>query len=214
MFDELGLKASKKRSTAIDVLEKLTHAHPVVPLLMEHRKYQKLYSTYAVALAKHVQADGKIHTIFHQTLTQTGRLSSSDPNLQNISVRDEESREVRKAFVASEGCVLLAADYSQIELRMLAHMAEEQEMIDAYNHGVDIHTKTAMQIFDVAQEEVTPQMRRSAKTVNFGIVYGQSEFGLAQQLNITRAEAKTFYGSLFRILSGHPCFHGSNDCLL
>lgn len=208
LFDELGLKASKKRSTAIDVLEKLTHAHPVVPLLMEHRKYQKLYSTYAVALAKHVQADGKIHTIFHQTLTQTGRLSSSDPNLQNISVRDEESREVRKAFVASEGCVLLAADYSQIELRMLAHMAEEQEMIDAYNHGVDIHTKTAMQIFDVAQEEVTPQMRRSAKTVNFGIVYGQSEFGLAQQLNITRAEAKTF---MDRYFASYPGIHAFMD---
>ena len=148
LYDELGLKAGKKRSTAADVLEKLAKQHPIIPLLLEHRKYQKIYSTYAVGLSKHVLKDGKIHTIFNQIQTQTGRLSSSEPNLQNISVRDEEGKEIRKAFVASEGHVLLSADYSQIELRMLAHMADEEVMIDAFNHGIDIHTKTAMQIFE------------------------------------------------------------------
>ena len=141
--------------------------------------------------------DGKIHTIFNQIQTQTGRLSSSEPNLQNISVRDEEGKEIRKAFVASEGHVLLSADYSQIELRMLAHMANEEVMIDAFNHGIDIHTKTAMQIFDVEHDAVDANMRRSAKTVNFGIVYGQSDFGLSEQLGITRKEAHAFIDKYF-----------------
>lgn len=197
LYDELGLKAGKKRSTAADVLEKLVHVHPIIPLLLEHRKYSKLYSTYAVGLSKHVHDDGKIHTIFNQTQTQTGRLSSSEPNLQNISVRDEEGKEIRKAFVASAGCMLMSADYSQIELRMLAHMADEHEMIDAFNHNIDIHTKTAMQIFDVAQDEVDALMRRSAKTVNFGIVYGQSDFGLSEQLGISRKEAHEFIEKYF-----------------
>lgn len=197
LYDELGLKAGKKRSTAADVLEKLVHVHPIIPLLLEHRKYQKIYSTYAIGLAKHVLADGKIHTIFNQIQTQTGRLSSSEPNLQNISVRNEEGKEIRKAFVASEGHVLLSADYSQIELRMLAHMANEKVMIDAFNHGIDIHTKTAMQIFDVEQDEVDANMRRSAKTVNFGIVYGQSDFGLSEQLGISRKEAHAFIEKYF-----------------
>lgn len=197
LYDELGLKAGKKRSTAADVLEKLIHVHPIIPLLLEHRKYSKLYSTYAIGLSKHVHKDGKIHTIFNQTQTQTGRLSSSEPNLQNISVRDEEGKEIRKAFVAKEGCVLMSADYSQIELRMLAHMADEHEMIDAFNHNIDIHTKTAMQIFDVPQEAVTSNMRRSAKTVNFGIVYGQSDFGLSEQLGISRKEAHEFIEKYF-----------------
>lgn len=197
LYDELGLKAGKKRSTAADVLEKLVGVHPIIPLLLEQRKYQKIYSTYAVGLSKHIQKDGKIHTIFNQIQTQTGRLSSSEPNLQNISVRDEEGKEIRKAFVASEHHVLLSADYSQIELRMLAHMAHEEQMIDAFQHGIDIHTKTAMQIFDVAQEEVTSNMRRSAKTVNFGIVYGQSDFGLSEQLGISRKEAHDFIEKYF-----------------
>lgn len=197
LYDELGLKAGKKRSTAADVLEKLIHVHPIIPLLLEHRKYQKIYSTYAVGLSKHILKDGKIHTIFNQIQTQTGRLSSSEPNLQNISVRDEEGKEIRKAFVASEHHVLLSADYSQIELRMLAHMANEEQMIDAFNHGIDIHTKTAMQIFDVAHDDVTSNMRRSAKTVNFGIVYGQSDFGLSEQLGISRSEAHTFIEKYF-----------------
>ncbi|MEG1638988.1 MAG: DNA polymerase, partial [Erysipelotrichaceae bacterium] len=197
LFDELGLKANKKRSTAVDVLEKLASSHPVIPLLMEQRKVQKLYSTYAIGLSKHVLKDGKIHTIFNQCLTQTGRLSSSEPNLQNISVRDEAGKEIRKAFVASPNHILLAADYSQIELRMLAHMADEHEMIHAFNQGIDIHSKTAMEIFDCQLEEVTSQMRRSAKTVNFGIVYGQSEFGLSEQLSISRNEAKLFIEKYF-----------------
>lgn len=197
LYDELGLKAGKKRSTAADVLEKLVHVHPIIPLLLEHRKYQKIYSTYAVGLAKHILADGKIHTIFNQIQTQTGRLSSSEPNLQNISVRNEEGKGIRKAFVASKDHVLLSADYSQIELRMLAHMADEEQMIDAFNHGIDIHTKTAMQIFDVEHDVVDASMRRSAKTVNFGIVYGQSDFGLSEQLGISRKEAHTFIEKYF-----------------
>ncbi len=197
LYDELGLKAGKKRSTSADVLEKLIHVHPIIALLLEHRKYAKLYSTYAVGLSKHVHADGRIHTIFHQTQTQTGRLSSSEPNLQNISVRDEAGKEIRKAFVAAPGCVLMSADYSQIELRMLAHMADEHEMIQAFNHNVDIHTKTAMEIFDVDVHEVDAMMRRTAKTVNFGIVYGQSDFGLSEQLGITRREARNFIDKYF-----------------
>lgn len=197
LYDELGLKAGKKRSTAADVLEKLVHVHPIIPLLLEQRKYQKIYSTYAVGLGKHVLKDGKIHTIFNQIQTQTGRLSSSEPNLQNISVRNEEGKEIRKAFEASPNHTLLSADYSQIELRMLAHMANEEAMIDAFNHGIDIHTKTAMQIFDVEHDEVDANMRRSAKTVNFGIVYGQSDFGLSEQLGITRKEAHAFIEKYF-----------------
>lgn len=197
LYDELGLKAGKKRSTAADVLEKLVDVHPIIPLLLEQRKYQKIYSTYAVGLAKHILADGKIHTIFNQVQTQTGRLSSSEPNLQNISVRNEEGKEIRKAFVASKDHILLSADYSQIELRMLAHMANEEQMIDAFNHGIDIHTKTAMQIFDVEHDDVDSSMRRSAKTVNFGIVYGQSDFGLSEQLGITRKQAHAFIEKYF-----------------
>lgn len=197
LFDELGLKAGKKRSTAVDVLEKLMDAHPIIPLLMEHRKYQKVYSTYAIGLAKHVKADGKIHTLFNQCLTTTGRLSSSEPNLQNISVRDEEGKEIRKAFVASPNHVLLSADYSQIELRMLAHMANVLEMIHAFNNGIDIHTQTAMSVFGVDHDAVTSNMRRQAKAVNFGIVYGISEFGLSEQLGISRNEAKDFIERYF-----------------
>ncbi len=208
LYDELGLKAGKKRSTAVDVLEKLMNVHPIIPLLMEQRKYQKIYSTYAVGLSKHVHEDGKIHTIFNQTLTQTGRLSSSEPNLQNISVRDEEGKEIRRAFVASPNHILMSADYSQIELRMLAHMAQEDEMIDAFHKGIDIHTKTAMQIFGVAQEDVDDMMRRSAKTVNFGIVYGQTDFGLSEQLGITRKEAKEF---IDRYFASYPKIHAFMD---
>ncbi|NCC55274.1 MAG: DNA polymerase I, partial [Erysipelotrichia bacterium] len=197
LFDELSLKANKKRSTAVDVLEKLYHAHPVIPLLMDQRKYQKIYSTYAEGLKKYIQEDGKIHTIFNQCLTQTGRLSSSEPNLQNISVKDEEAKQVRKAFVASAGCLLYTVDYSQIELRMLAHMAQEEKMIEAFNQGLDIHTKTAMEIYGCDADEITKTMRREAKVVNFGIVYGQSEFGLSQELNITRNDAKEFMNRYF-----------------
>ena len=185
-------------------MEKLRDVHPIIDCLLEYRKYAKLYSTYVQGLKKHIGADQRIHTIFNQALAQTGRLSSSEPNLQNISVRDEEGREIRKAFTAEEGHLFLSADYSQIELRMLAHMADETQMIEAFNHGIDIHTKTAMQIFDVAQEDVDASMRRSAKTVNFGIVYGQSDFGLSEQLGITRKEAHSFIEKYF---ASYPKIH-------
>ena len=211
LFDELGLKSGKKRSTAVDVLEKLMDKHPIIPLLMEQRKYQKIYSTYAVGLAKHVQADGKIHTIFNQCLATTGRLSSSEPNLQNISVRDEEAKIIRKAFVPSEGNVLLSADYSQIELRMLAHMADVVGMIEAFNSGEDIHTDTAMSVFEVAKDQVTPLMRRQAKAVNFGIVYGISDFGLSEQLGISRKEAHEF---IERYFNSYPQIRSYMDRLI
>lgn len=197
LFDKLGLKSNKKRSTAIDVLEKLINEHPVIAELIEYRKYQKINSTYAEGLQKYILKDGKIHTIYHQSLTQTGRLSSSNPNIQNLSVKDDEAREIRKAFVASEGCILYAADYSQIELRVLAHMAEEEQMILAFNHNIDIHTKTAMLIFDVDKEDVTPKMRREAKVVNFGMVYGQTQYGLASELHIDMNTAKDFMDDYF-----------------
>lgn len=197
LYDELGLPCGKKRSTAADVLEKLVHVHPIIPLLLQQRKYQKIYSTYAQGLKKHILKDGRIHTIFNQVQTQTGRLSSSDPNLQNISVKDEEGKYIRKAFVANEHEYLLSADYSQVELRMLAHMADEQTMIDAFNHDIDIHTTTAMELYEVSSDEVSAQMRRNAKTVNFGIIYGQSDFGLSEQLGISRKEAKFFIDKYF-----------------
>ncbi|MGL5977617.1 MAG: DNA polymerase I [Erysipelotrichaceae bacterium] len=199
LFDELGLKANKKRSTAVDVLEKLMLVHPIVVLLMEHRKYSKLYSTYAVGLAKHIQADGKIHTIYNQCLAQTGRLSSIEPNLQNISVRDEEGRMIRKAFVASDNCVLLSADYSQIELRLLAELANETHMIAAFQSGEDIHLQTAMRLYHKTKEEVTSLDRRNAKAVNFGIVYGISDFGLSENLGITVIEARNFIETYFEL---------------
>lgn len=208
LYDELGLKAGKKRSTAADVLEKLVHVHPIIPLLLQQRKYQKIYSTYAVGLTKHILSDGKIHTIFNQIQTQTGRLSSSEPNLQNISVRDEEGKEIRKAFEASTNHVLMSADYSQIELRMLAHMASEEAMMEAFHQNIDIHTKTAMQLFDVEKDEVDENMRRSAKTVNFGIVYGQSDFGLSEQLAISRKEAHHFIEKYFE---SYPSIKGFMD---
>ncbi len=197
LFDELGLKANKKRSTAVDVLEKLIDTHSVIPMLIQQRKYQKIYSTYAEGLKKFVRKDGKIHTIFNQCLAQTGRLSSSEPNLQNISVRDEEAKQIRRAFVASEGCILYTVDYSQIELRMLAHMANEEKMIEAFLQHMDIHTKTAMEIYGVSADEITSSMRREAKVVNFGIVYGQTEFGLSQELSISRNDAKEFMDKYF-----------------
>lgn len=197
LYDQLGLKSGKKRSTAADVLEKLKYTHPIVEAILQYRKYAKIHNTYAVALQKHIASDGRIHTLFHQIQTTTGRISSSEPNLQNISVRDEIGREVRKAFVASEGCVLVSADYSQIELRMLAHMAQEQKMQEAFIQGADIHTRTASQIFDVDESEVDSNMRRNAKTVNFGIIYGQSDFGLSEQLNITVIEAREFMEKYF-----------------
>ena len=197
LFDDLNLKAGKKRSTSAEVLEKLRSEHPIIDCLLAYRKFAKIKGTYIDGLKKHIHEDSKIHTSFNQTMTQTGRLSSSDPNLQNISVRNEEGREIRKAFVAPDGMVLLSAAYTQIELRMLAHMANETHMIDAFNQDEDIHTRTATLIFDCDKEQVDSEKRRQAKTVNFGIVYGQTEFGLASQLNVSRAEAKEFMNAYF-----------------
>lgn len=195
LYDHLGLPQIKKRSTAIDVLEALQPKHEVIDKLMEYRKYQKFYSTYTQGLQKHIGPDHKIHTDFNQCATQTGRLSSNNPNMQNISVKNEETAIIRKIFVAEANSVLLSADYSQIELRLLAHMANEQAMIDAFNHNLDIHTTTAMDIFKVNFDEVNDAMRRQAKAVNFGIIYGMSDYGLAQQINVSPKEANRFMES-------------------
>lgn len=196
LFERLGLPHGKKGargySTAADVLEKLKDVHPIINKILEYRMITKLYTTYIEGLLNMVKEDGKIHTIYTQTLTRTGRLSSIEPNLQNIPVRTEYGRLIRKAFVPSEHCVILGGDYSQIELRILAHMSGVQALIDAFNQGMDIHTKTASDIFHVAPEEVTKQMRRVAKAVNFGIIYGISSFGLSENLNISVGEAKHF----------------------
>lgn len=203
LFDELQLKSGKKRSTAVDVLEKLKKDHPIIERILEYRKYQKFLSTYADGLQKYVTDDNRIHTNYSQTAAQTGRLSSLDPNLQNISVRNEETKIVRKVFIADEGYKLLSCDYSQIELRVLAHMADEKTMIDAFNHELDIHTKTAMEIFELDDgNEVTSLMRRQAKAVNFGIVYGISDFGLAQQLDIAPKVAGEYIKNYLDTFSG------------
>ncbi len=187
LFDKLELPMIKKRSTAVGVLEKLEDKHEIIPLILEYRRVQKLYSTYAVGLQKHIEADGKIHTKLNQHATQTGRLSSSEPNLQNISVRDEEGRQVRSAFVASEDHILMSIDYSQIELRVLSFLANEEKMMNAFNHNEDIHTQTAKDIFHV--DEVTSDERREAKSVNFGIIYGMQAYGLSEQLGISVSDA-------------------------
>ncbi|ERJ11519.1 DNA polymerase I [Haloplasma contractile] len=197
LFEDLGLKVIKKTktgySTNADVLEKLKEKHPIIEKVLEYRTITKLHSTYIEGLKDAIFEDGKIHTIFNQTLTSTGRLSSTEPNLQNIPIRYEEGRNIRKAFVASsEDGVILAADYSQIELRILAHMSGAENLMEAFIHDMDIHTKTAMDVFGVKHEEVTSLMRRQAKAVNFGIVYGISAFGLSENLNISQKEAQKF----------------------
>ena len=180
-------------------MEKIQGLYTVVDDILAYRKYSKLYSTYAEGLKKYIQADGKIHTVYNQAATQTGRLSSSEPNLQNISVRDEEGREIRKAFLPEEGCVLVSSDYHQVELRILAHMAKVPNLIKAFQNEMDIHSQTAMDLFDCSLEEVTPLQRRQAKTVNFGIVYGISDFGLASQLGVSRFEARDFIEKYYRV---------------
>lgn len=193
LFDELQLPSGKQRSTNIDVLESLVEHHPIIRHIIEYRKYQKFYSTYALGLQKYVSTEKRIHTEYTQFSTATGRLSSNNPNLQNISIRNEETAIIRRVFVPdSDDFVLLAADYSQIELRILAHLSNETKMIDAFKKGIDIHTSTAMDIFHVSHDEVTSQMRRAAKAVNFGIIYGMSDFGLGEQLKISRKEAASF----------------------
>ena len=198
LFKELDLPDLKNGSTSAEILSKLSSYHPIIDDILEYRKYSKLYSTYAEGLKKYIRPDGKIHTIFSQNVTATGRLSSYDPNLQNISVRDDESREIRKAFKPKEGSLFLSCDYSQIELRVLSALSGEEKMISAFNDGIDIHKKTAMDIFGLSEEEVTPLDRRHAKAVNFGVVYGISDFGLANQTNLSFKDAKRYIDEYFR----------------
>ncbi|MCG1009301.1 DNA polymerase I [Salinicoccus sp. ID82-1] len=197
LFEKLDLPVIKKTktgySTAVDVLEELQSRHEIVSYLLDYRSLSKLQSTYVIGLQGEIKEDSRIHTRFNQTLAQTGRLSSVEPNLQNIPIRIDEGRRIRKAFVPkSDDHVLLALDYSQIELRVLAHITGDETMTSAFTSDTDIHTKTAMEVFGVEREDVTSDMRRNAKAVNFGIVYGISDYGLSQNLGITRKEAKTF----------------------
>lgn len=201
LFNKLMLPSNKKQSTSIEVLNSIKHLHPIVPLLIEYRKYSKLISTYTSGLSDYIFPDGKIHALFNQALTTTGRLSSSEPNLQNISVRDEEGKLIRKAFFYDEDNLsLLSLDYSQIELRLLAHMANVSLLIKAFNEGKDVHEQTAREIFNIPNDEEVPSnLRRKAKTVNFGIVYGISDWGLAEQLSCPVQEAKTIINNFYLV---------------
>ena len=196
LFEKLGLPPVKKTktgySTNAEVLEKLKNKHPIVPAIMDYRMLTKLKSTYADGLMKEIREDGRIHTTFQNLITATGRLSSTEPNLQNIPVRTDLGAEIRKMFIPKPGCVLVDADYSQIELRVLAHIAGDDAMRKAFCDHVDIHTATAAQVFGVPVEEVTPLQRRHAKAVNFGIVYGISEFSLAEDIGVSRYEARAY----------------------
>ena len=196
LFDKLGLPPVKKTktgySTNADVLEKLKNKHPIITAIMDYRMLTKLKSTYAEGLLKEIREDGRIHTTFQNLVTATGRLSSTEPNLQNIPVRTDLGAEIRKMFIPKPGHVLVDADYSQIELRVLAHIAEDENMCNAFRNGLDIHTVTASQVFGVAPEEVTSLQRRHAKAVNFGIVYGISEFSLSEDIGVSRYEARDY----------------------
>lgn len=210
LFEDMGLpleytkKTKTGYSTAVDVLERLAPIAPVVSKILEYRQISKLQSTYVIGLQDAILEDGKIHTRYVQDLTQTGRLSSTDPNLQNIPVRLEQGRLIRKAFVPSlENSILLASDYSQIELRVLAHISQDQHLIEAFQQGADIHTSTAMRVFGIEKsEDVTANDRRNAKAVNFGVVYGISDFGLSNNLGITRKEAKNYIDTYFERFPG------------
>ena len=206
LFEKMKLKGGKKTktgySTAADVLEKLAPDCPVVQMVLDYRQLTKLNSTYAEGLAAYIGADGRIHGKFNQTITATGRISSTEPNLQNIPVRMELGREIRKVFAAKEGCVFVDADYSQIELRILAHMSGDERLIEAYREAQDIHAITASQVFHIPLDQVTPLQRRNAKAVNFGIVYGISAFGLSEGLSISRKEAMEYIEKYFETYPG------------
>ena len=197
LFEELNLpyskkvKADKSYSTSVDILNKLKN-YEIVEKILEYRTLTKLYSNYVVGLLEYIKEDGKIHTIFNETLTRTGRLSSTSPNLQNIPIREDYGRLIRKAFVPSPNSVIISSDYSQIELRVFAHMSNAENLIEAFKNDMDIHTKTAMDIYHIEKEKVTPNLRRNAKAVNFGILYGISSFGLSEDLGINVKEAKDF----------------------
>lgn len=210
LFEKLNMPYGKKTktgySTAADVLDKLAPEYPLVAQILEYRQLAKLKSTYADGLAAVIGPDGRIHTTFNQTITATGRLSSTEPNLQNIPIRMELGRLIRKVFLPREGCVFLDADYSQIELRVLAHMSADENLIQAYKEAQDIHRMTASQVFHIPFDEVTDLQRRNAKAVNFGIVYGISSFGLSQDLSITRKEAQDYIEQYFQTYPGVKSF--------
>lgn len=216
LYTKMGLKLGKKSksgkySTSAEILEKLADEHEVVRLILQYRQFQKLYSTYIEGFKPLIgNADNLVHTTFNQTVTTTGRLSSTNPNLQNIPVREEEGRELRKVFVPREGNVLIDADYTQIELRLLAHFSGCKELIEAYRNDEDIHTVTASQVFNVPREEVTAKMRRDAKAVNFGIIYGISDFGLAKNLNIDVKVAREYIEKYFAQYSAVKEYMESN----
>ncbi|MDY6287579.1 MAG: DNA polymerase I, partial [Lachnospiraceae bacterium] len=206
LFEKKGLPGGKKTktgySTSADILEPLAAQFPLVQHVLDYRQLTKLRSTYAEGLAGEIADDGKIHTTFHQTITATGRISSTDPNLQNIPVRVELGRQLRKIFVPADGYVYIDADYSQIELRVLASLSGDQKLISAYRDAEDIHRITASQVFHVPFDEVTPLQRRRAKAVNFGIVYGISSYGLSQDLGISRKEAEEYIQSYYETYPG------------
>lgn len=210
LFERLGLPYAKKTksgySTAADVLERLKDDYPIVNDVLQYRQLTKLRSTYAEGLAAFISSDGRIHGTFNQTVTATGRISSTEPNLQNIPVRMELGRKIRKVFVPEDGCIFLDADYSQIELRVLAHMSGDESLIKAYRTAQDIHAITASQVFHVPLDEVTAAQRRNAKAVNFGIVYGISAFGLSEDLSITRSEANEYINHYFETFPGVKSF--------
>lgn len=206
LFEKLNLPHGKKNqsgySTSADILNKIKNDHPIVNKILEYRMLTKLYTTYVEGLMNTILKDGKIHTIFTQTLTRTGRLSSIEPNLQNIPIRYEYGRLIRKAFVPSPHSIIMSGDYSQVELRILAHMAHVDTLIDTFKSGVDVHTKTAADIFKVEENQVTKEMRRIAKAVNFGIIYGISSYGLSENVGITPLEAKKFIDNYFESYPG------------
>ncbi len=202
LYDKLGIKSKKKRSrtTSAEVLEELAEDNEICDYILQHRKFSKLKSTYTDVLPTLIdKRDGRVHSTFNQALTTTGRLSSSNPNLQNIPIRSEEGNKIRGAFCAEdkENSLIVSADYSQIELRLLAHVSEDANLLEAFNEGIDVHTQTASKVFGVAPNEVTKDMRRKAKAVNFGIVYGQSKYGLAKSISVTPKEAETFIDKYF-----------------
>lgn len=210
LFEKLKLSGGKKTktgySTAADVLEKLAPEHEIIRDILEYRQLTKLNSTYATGLAGYIREDGRIHGTFNQTITATGRISSTDPNLQNIPVRTEMGSKIRDIFVPKEGYVFVDADYSQIELRVLASLSGDEKLIESYHSAADIHAATASQVFHVPLEEVTPELRRNAKAVNFGVVYGISAFGLSEDLSISRKEALDYINNYFKIYGGVKTF--------
>ena len=206
LFEKMQIAKGKKTksgySTDKSTLDKYKDKNPIIPLILEHRMFTKLQNTYIVGLKNNIYPDGKVHTIYTQTLTRTGRLSSIEPNLQNIPIRTEYGKLIRKAFLPEDGCLLLSSDYSQIELRFFAHFSKDPNLVNAFKNDLDIHTRTAMDIFNVKKEEVTSLMRRQAKAVNFGILYGISSFGLSEDLGISVKEAKEFMNKYYETYSG------------